>query len=98
MLLGVTEEDLRRMSATLQEVYDRLFAAYGPQQWWPAKTPFEVLIGAVLVQNTAWGNVEKAIENLRCRDLLEPHALYAVPLEELEELVRPAGYFRIKAR
>jgi len=86
------------MSVSLKRIYDRLFAAYGPQHWWPAHTPFEVMIGAVLVQNTSWQNVRKAIGNLRRLDLLEPHALYAVPPEELEELIRPAGYFRIKAR
>jgi len=86
------------MHPTLQEAFDRLHAAYGPRHWWPAKTPFEVLVGAVLVQNTSWQNVEKAIDRLREYDLLEPHALYAVPVEELEELIRPAGYFRIKAR
>jgi endonuclease III related protein len=86
------------MSGRLQEIYDRLLAAYGPQQWWPAETRFEAMIGAMLVQNTSWRNVQKAIENLRRLDLLEPHALYAVSAEELEELIRPAGYFRIKAR
>ena len=82
----------------LQEVYSRLMAAYGPQGWWPGESPFEVMIGAILVQNTAWQNVEKAIQNLRRDDLLDPHRLHQVPLEELEELVRPAGYYRIKAR
>jgi endonuclease-3 related protein len=86
------------VSAPLREVYDRLLASYGPQHWWPAKTPFEVLLGAVLVQNTAWRNVEKAIDNLRRNDLLDPIALYEVSSEELEELIRPAGYYRIKAR
>ena len=80
------------------EVYDRLFAAYGPQHWWPADTPFEVLIGAVLVQNTSWQNVKKAIDTLRREDLLEPRALYGLAVEELEEKIRPAGYFRVKAR
>jgi len=80
------------------EIYDRLFAAYGPQNWWPADSPFEVLIGAVLVQNTSWENVKKAIDTLRCEDLLEPRALYGLPVEELEEKIRPAGYFRVKAR
>jgi endonuclease-3 related protein len=84
--------------AVLQEVYDRLLAAYGPQHWWPGQTPFEVLIGAVLVQNTAWKNVEKAIANLREQELLDPQSLYQVSPEELEELIRPAGYYRIKAR
>lgn len=80
------------------EIYRRLFSVFGPQHWWPGQSPFEVMVGAVLVQNTSWKNVERAIENLRQRDLLEPKALYDVAQEELEELVRPAGYFRIKAR
>jgi endonuclease-3 related protein len=86
------------MSSVLREVYDRLFAAYGPQAWWPGETPFEVMIGAVLTQNTSWKNVERAIANLRAADLVDPDRLYRVPLEELEELIRPAGYFRVKAR
>jgi endonuclease-3 related protein len=86
------------MNPTLKEVFDRLYACYGPRHWWPAKSAFEVLVGAVLAQNTAWDNVTKAIDRLRDEDLLEPHALYAVPLERLEELVQPAGYFRVKAR
>ena len=81
----------------LTEVYRRLFDAFGPQHWWPGETPFEVIVGAVLTQNTSWQNVERAIRNLREADLLDPHALYAVPVEELEELIRPAGYFRVKA-
>ncbi|NQT17043.1 MAG: endonuclease III domain-containing protein, partial [Planctomycetes bacterium] len=86
------------MSSTLKQVFDRLLDAYGPQHWWPADSPFEVLIGAVLVQNTAWGNAVKAIDRLREADLLEPRALLAVGPEELEELIRPAGYYRVKAR
>ena len=86
------------MTATLEEIYDRLFAAYGPQHWWPGESPFEVLIGAVLVQNTSWRNVARAIDNLKQENLLQPQALYDLPLRELEELIRPAGYFRVKAR
>jgi endonuclease-3 related protein len=82
----------------LTEVYDRLHAAFGPQHWWPGETPFEVVVGAVLVQNTAWRNVERAIENLRDAGLMEPAALYAVPVPELAELIRPAGYYQVKAR
>lgn len=82
----------------LTEIYQRLLKAFGPQHWWPGDTPEEVLVGAVLVQNTSWTNVEKAIAQLREADLLEPKALATVPLEELEELIRPAGYFRLKAR
>jgi endonuclease-3 related protein len=85
------------MKAVLQEVYQRLLDAFGPQKWWPGDTPFEILVGAVLVQNTNWQNVERAIRNLRQADLLEPRALYELPEEELEDLIRPAGYYRIKA-
>jgi endonuclease-3 related protein len=82
----------------LREVYEKLLAALGPQHWWPGESPFEVLVGAVLVQNTAWRNVERAIENLRDAGLMEPRALYAVPEKELAELIRPAGYFQVKSR
>ena len=82
----------------LTDIYRRLFDAFGPQHWWPGETPFEVMVGAVLTQNTNWRNVERAIANLRDADLLEPRALDAVPVAELEELIRPAGYFRVKAQ
>ena len=80
------------------EVYRRLHAALGPQHWWPAESPFEVMVGAVLVQNTAWKNVERAIAHLRDADALDPHRLAALSPAELEELIRPAGYFRVKAK
>ena len=79
-------------------VYERLAGELGGQGWWPGESPFEVLVGAVLVQNTAWKNVEQAIGNLREEDLLEPVRLLAVPVEELEELIRPAGYYRLKTK
>jgi endonuclease-3 related protein len=82
----------------LREAYDRLLAAFGPQNWWPGESPFEIIVGAVLVQNTAWRNVERAIENLRGAGLMEPHALYALPQVELAELIRPAGYYQVKAK
>ena len=71
------------MSLVLQEVYRRLLEAFGPQKWWPGETQFEIMVGAVLVQNTNWQNVERAIRALREADLLDPHVLYAVPAEEL---------------
>ncbi len=86
------------MASSLTEIYRRLFDFFGPQHWWPAESPLEVIVGAVLVQNTNWRNVKRAIANLRDADLLQPHALYDVPPDELEELIRPAGYFRVKAR
>ncbi len=85
------------MTATLDEVYNRLFSAFGPQHWWPGESAFEVMVGAILVQNTAWKNVERAIDNLRDAGLLAPEALWQLPREELEELVRPAGYYRLKS-
>lgn len=86
------------MATNLSEVYERLLAAFGPQRWWPGESPFEVLVGAVLVQNTAWKNVERAIDNLREAGVMEPQALYALDEAELAELIRPAGYFQVKAR
>jgi endonuclease III related protein len=70
----------------------------GPQHWWPGESPFEVIVGAVLVQNTAWKNVQQAIENLRGENLLDPKRLDAVGPDALEELIRPAGYYRLKTK
>ena len=89
---------MERMPQILHEIYHRMFDALGPQHWWPGETRFEMIVGAVLVQNTSWQNVRRVIDNLRQADLLEPHALFAVPEEELKELIRPAGYFRVKAK
>ena len=72
----------------MQELYRILFDEFGPQNWWPADSPFEVMVGAVLVQNTAWKNVVRAIDNLREVNLLEPHRLAKVPQHELEQLIR----------
>ncbi len=82
----------------LLEIYHRLYHHFGPQGWWPAETPFEVCVGAILTQNTNWQNVEKALAGLKARELLSPEALAEVPLEVLAELIRPAGYFRVKAQ
>lgn len=70
----------------------------GPQSWWPGETPFEVCVGAILTQNTAWTNVEKAIANLKARGVLNPVTMYALPPVELAQLIRPAGYFNIKTK
>jgi endonuclease-3 related protein len=89
--------DTKRM-LQLMTAYERLYSAFGPQHWWPGESPFEIMVGAVLVQNTAWRNVERAIRNLHDACVIQPHALYALPVEELAELIRPAGYFQVKAR
>ncbi len=82
----------------LRRFYRRLYHHYGPQRWWPARTRFEVILGALLTQNTNWGNVEKALNNLRREDLLDPSRLSRVRAPRLQRLLRPSGYFRLKAR
>jgi endonuclease-3 related protein len=81
----------------LRSVFDALLDHYGPQHWWPADTPFEVMVGAVLTQNTAWTNVEKALVRLAGRVPLTPTALIALPEPDLAELLRPVGYYNVKA-
>lgn len=78
--------------------YEALIRAFGPQGWWPGETPFEVAIGAILTQNTAWTNVEKAIANLKRAGALSYNALHKLPEKDLAVLIRPAGYFNVKAR
>jgi len=82
----------------LTEIYQRLLDRYGTRNWWPAETPFEVVIGAILTQNTNWKNVEKAIANLRDSGALTCEAICTLPQPELEELIRPSGFFRQKAQ
>lgn len=82
----------------LDRVFERLYASVGPLHWWPAETPFEVCVGAILTQNTAWTNVEKAIINLKQADIMTPKALCGCPEETLSGLIRPAGYFNVKSR
>ena len=83
---------------TLTEIYQLLFDAFGPQHWWPGETPFEVMTGAILTQNTSWINVEKAINNLKNANCLTPERLHTLDQQKLAELIRPAGYFNIKAK
>jgi endonuclease III related protein len=85
-------------SNTLPLYYETLFEALGPQSWWPAKTPFEVIVGAILTQNTSWTNVERAIANLRRERLLTPGAIERVPHAHLARLIRSSGYFRQKTK
>ena len=83
---------------TAQELYRRLFERYGPQGWWPGEGRFEIIVGAILTQNTNWSNVEKAIANLKAADCLTPEALYAMDVDRLAAMIRPAGYFNVKAQ
>lgn len=82
----------------LTSIYRALFRAYGPQHWWPGDTPFEVMVGAVLTQNTSWANVEKAIANLKRERVLTFSRMIRVAPEKLARLIRPSGYFNIKTK
>lgn len=85
-------------TARLMEIFNRLYRYFGPRHWWPAETPFEVIVGAILTQNVAWKNVEKAIANLKAAGLLSPEAMARATIEELEPHIRPTGYYRVKAK
>ena len=82
----------------LMAVYRRLHAAHGPQHWWPGDSVFEIMVGAVLTQNSAWTNVEKAITNLKAAKALSPAAIVAAPHRRLAAWLKPSGYFNIKAQ
>jgi len=101
-----TSSHLRRLASSpeltllpeLSTYYDALFQAYGPQHWWPGRTRFEVIVGAILTQNTSWSNVVRAITALRREKLLSPVAIERVPVARLSRFIRSSGYFRQKAR
>ena len=86
-----------KTAEALTVIYDRLFDRYGPQHWWPGETPFEVIIGAILTQSTAWTNVEKAIANLKSEGLLDAVSLDEIATDKLALLIRPSGYYNAKA-
>ncbi|MFC1674862.1 endonuclease III domain-containing protein [Candidatus Omnitrophota bacterium] len=85
-------------SRRLYSIYRKLSLAFGPQRWWPGDTPFEIAIGAILTQNTNWGNVEKAINNLKKKRLLSPKKLHRLSCARIARLIKPSGYFNIKAK
>lgn len=82
----------------IRKFYRALYRAWGPQHWWPAQTPFEVIVGAYLTQNTSWTNVERALENLRWAQVLSVDGIRKLKLTTLERLIQPSGYFRQKAK
>jgi endonuclease-3 related protein len=82
----------------LLKIYELLYEYFGDLHWWPADSPFEVMVGAILTQNTAWTNVEKAIKALKDGDLLSPAALFRIDEEILAEIIRPSGYYHVKAK
>ena len=89
--------DNQSISQALLNIYHRLMAGYGPQYWWPAQEPFEVIVGAILTQSAAWRNVEKAIANLKAAKALSPEALRRLGLSEVATLIYPCGYYNAKA-
>ena len=86
------------VAPAIHSYFDALFTAHGPQHWWPGRTRFEIIVGAILTQNTSWTNVERAIGNLRSARLLSPQAIREVPSSRLASLLRPSGYFRQKTK
>ena len=87
-----------RIQADLEAIFQRLFEHFGPQHWWPAETEFEVVVGAILTQNTAWSNVERAIDALKKANLLSMDGIYHCNEDKLAELIKPSGFFRQKAK
>jgi len=88
----------KQLTRDLRRAYQLMVARFGHQRWWPGETPFEICVGAILVQNTSWTNVERAITNLKDARVLEPRALLALSEVKLARLIRPSGYFNVKAR
>ena len=97
LTIAVTIRRTRSPAQRLRRMHDALFAAYGPQHWWPAKTAFEMILGAYLTQNTAWKAVERSLENLRAAEALTPEGLRRTPLAKLKRLIRPSGFVTRKA-
>lgn len=93
-----TKYQNREPNLIFQEVYNELYNQFGSQNWWPAETPLETIIGAILTQSINWKNVEKAINNLKKANLLIAEELYKVDFDKLAQLIRPSGYYNMKAR
>lgn len=86
------------MADQVNEIFRRLFSHFGPQHWWPGETKLEIMVGAVLTQNTSWHNVEKAIANLKEHNLLSLPTLAEIPADILAQHIKPSGYYNLKAR
>jgi endonuclease-3 related protein len=85
------------MKTLLMKIYRTLYEAYGPRHWWPGENAFEVMVGAILTQNTSWRNVEKAIQKLKEEGFLNPEGIYHLKKQQLASLIKSSGYYRIKA-
>jgi endonuclease III related protein len=91
-------DDRKGIAQCLKQIYEKLDGHFGNLNWWPADTPFEVIVGAILTQNTAWINVTYAISKLKEAGALNPHSLYLLPIDTLAILIRSSGYYHVKAR
>jgi len=87
-----------KLNKKLNKIYKKLYHHFGPRRWWPGDTKFEIIVGAILTQNTNWRNVEKAIDNLKKKKLLNPASLYKIPSKNLGALIKPSGYYNIKTK
>lgn len=96
--MHITESSVDLTLITIKELYQIMFDQMGPQGWWPGESKFEVAIGAILVQNTNWKNVEYSLDNLRRTTLLRPDKIHALTSKQLEPLIRPSGFFKNKSR
>jgi endonuclease-3 related protein len=85
------------MKKLLMKIYHKLYQAYGPRHWWPGETSFEVMVGAILTQNTSWRNVEKAIQKLKAKRVLNPKGIHRLKRSQLASLIKSSGYYRMKA-
>jgi len=92
------DDDRPSAKPSLIDIYQSLFQQYGPQHWWPAESPLEMIVGAILTQSAAWTNVEKAIHNLKASRNLSIEGLRSLPQHELARLIYPSGYYNVKAR
>lgn len=86
------------VSEGIKEIYERLYENFGPQDWWPGDTPFEIIVGAILTQAVNWRNVEMAIDNLQQADILHPRGIKYIEREKLAAFIKPTGYYNMKAR
>jgi endonuclease-3 related protein len=97
-MINELDNNLNPLRSHLLEIYNRLRKRYGVQHWWSNDEPFEIIVGAILAQNTAWRNVELALNNLKVAEIVSPSQLRQFPMHTLENLLRPSRYFRSKAR
>jgi endonuclease-3 related protein len=86
------------MRKRLQEIFEKLLSAFGQRHWWPGDSPLEIMVGAVLTQNTSWRNVEKAIDNMKGEGLMDMDALDLIEEDRLADVIRPAGFYRVKSK